>query len=71
LEGLVWTTRAIERLQTLLQYMVESAQPQSLATFIGEDARESLERSGSASWNLTFYPIPLAKKRLLLIANRV
>jgi len=71
LTGMVWTTRAIESLESILKDLFGKPQPVSLAVFIGEGAKEKIQELNLSDWKLAFEPIPLSKNRQLLIANRI
>ena len=71
LTGLVWTTRAIESLESILKDLFGSSQPSALAIFTTESMRENILSLNLTGWNLAFEPIPLSKDRRLLLANRI
>ena len=70
LTGLVWVSRALEKLEANLDLVFNNPQPQSLILFIGEEMRQKVAGFQSPDWMVDFVPIPRSKKRLLAIGKR-
>ena len=71
LSGMIWASRAIETLDSILGDLFGSDQPSALAIFTTDAIKEKVAEIDLSTWKTSFHPIPLSKNRQLIIAKRV
>jgi 16S rRNA G527 N7-methylase RsmG len=70
LTGMIWTQRALEKLDINLNSFFTTPQPKQIVLFIGDTLRDKLMSFGSEGWSISFEPVPVSKNRHLAVANR-